>query len=60
LSLQLSFAVIPLVMFTASRAKMGVLVSPRWLTAIAALIASVIVILNVKLVVDFVLGALGG
>jgi manganese transport protein len=60
LSLQLSFAVIPLVMFTASRAKMGVLVSPRWLTAVAALIASVIVILNVKLVVDFVLGALGG
>jgi manganese transport protein len=46
--------------FTASRAKMGVLVSPRWLTAVAALIASVIVILNVKLVVDFVLGALGG
>ena len=57
LSLQLSFAVIPLVMFTASRAKMGVLVSPRWLTAIAALIASVIVTLNVKLVVDFVLSA---
>jgi manganese transport protein len=59
LSLQLSFAVVPLVMFTASRAKMGVFVSPRWLTATAALIAAVIVILNVKLVGDFALGAIG-
>src|SRR3954452_24588597 len=31
LSLQLSFAVFPLVMFTADRAKMGALVAPRWL-----------------------------
>ena len=58
LSLQLSFAVIPLVMFTASRAKMGVFVAPRWLTGIAVLIAAVIVVLNVKLVVDFALSAL--
>ena len=34
LSLQLSFAVFPLVMFTADRAKMGALVAPRWLTAL--------------------------
>lgn len=60
LSLQLSFAVVPLVMFTASRAKMGVFVSPRWLTATAILIAAVIVTLNVKLVVDFVVNAAGG
>ena len=32
LSLQLSFAVFPLVMFTADKAKMGALVAPRWLT----------------------------
>ena len=32
LSLQLPFAVVPLVMFTADRAKMGELVAPRWLT----------------------------
>jgi len=57
LSLQLSFAVIPLVMFTASRAKMGALVTPRWLSVIAILIAAVIVILNVKLVGDFALSA---
>jgi manganese transport protein len=60
LSLQLSFAVVPLVMFTASRAKMGAFVAPRWLSAIAAAIATIIVALNVKLVGDFVLGALGG
>jgi manganese transport protein len=56
LSLQLPFAVIPLVTMTASKTKMGPLVAPRWLTGIAAIIAAVIVVLNVKLVVDFVLG----
>ena len=56
LSLQLSFAVIPLVMFTASRAKMGELVAPAWLVAFAGLIAAIIVVLNVKLLVDFVTG----
>jgi manganese transport protein len=53
LSLQLSFAVIPLVMFTASKAKMGALVTPRWLVIVASLMAAVIVVLNVKLLVDF-------
>jgi manganese transport protein len=57
LSLQLSFAVVPLVMFAADRRKMGVLVAPRWLTAVATLIAALIVLLNVKLVVDFALAA---
>ncbi|SDP12709.1 manganese transport protein [Phyllobacterium sp. YR620] len=55
LSLQLSFAVFPLVMFTASKAKMGALVSPRWLTTFAVIIAIVIAVLNVKLLYDFVL-----
>jgi manganese transport protein len=58
LSLQLSFAVIPLVMFTTSRRKMGVFVAPRWLTAIAIGIATLIVALNLKLVGDFVSTAL--
>ncbi|MDB5626245.1 MAG: family Mn2+/Fe2+ transporter [Tardiphaga sp.] len=57
LSLQLPFAVVPLVMFTASRAKMGVFVAPRWLTAFAIVIATVIIALNAKLVWDFVLGS---
>jgi manganese transport protein len=56
LSLQLPFAVVPLVMFTASRAKMGSFVAPRWLTALAALTAAVIIALNAKLVFDFVSG----
>jgi manganese transport protein len=56
LSLQLSFAVFPLVMFTASKAKMGQLVAPIWLSGIAWLIAVVIAGLNVKLLVDFVSG----
>ena len=56
LSLQLSFAVIPLVMFTASKAKMGALAAPAWLVAFAGLIAAVIVALNLKLLVDFATG----
>jgi manganese transport protein len=56
LSLQLPFAVIPLVTMTASKNKMGALVTPRWLTAIAGIVAAVIVVLNVKLLVDFVMG----
>jgi manganese transport protein len=56
LSLQLSFAIVPLVMFTASKAKMGEFVAPRWLTAIAGMIAAVVIALNVKLLFDFVSG----
>ncbi len=58
LSLQLSFAVVPLVMFTADRRKMGALVAPRWLVMLASLIAVVIVALNLKLLYDFT--GLGG
>jgi len=54
LSLQLSFAVVPLVMFTANRTKMGALAAPRWVVALAILIAVVIIALNLKLLVDFV------
>ncbi len=56
LSLQLPFAVVPLVMFTASRPKMGEFVAPRWLTALAALVAVTIIALNAKLVFDLVFG----
>lgn len=56
LSLQLPFAIIPLVWFTGSRARMGEFVAPRWMTALAALVAAVIVALNVKLVFDVVMG----
>ena len=53
LSLQLSFAVIPLVLFTGDRRKMGPLVSPLWLRALAWLVAGIIVLLNGKLLCDF-------
>jgi manganese transport protein len=56
LSLQLPFAVVPLVMFTASRAKMGPFVAPRWLTVLAVATAALIIALNAKLVWDFVNG----
>lgn len=49
LSFQLPFAIVPLVMFTASRTKMGDLVAPRWLTAVCALVAVTIIALNVNL-----------
>ena len=52
LSMQLPFAVVPLVRFTSDRTKMGELVSPRWLCAVAWGIAGVIICLNVKLLLD--------
>ncbi|GGA97131.1 divalent metal cation transporter MntH [Brucella endophytica] len=56
LSLQLPFAVIPLVIFTANRAKMGTLAASRWVTVLATITAAIIVVLNIKLVIDFVAG----
>jgi manganese transport protein len=56
LSLQLPFAIVPLIMFTADRRKMGVLVAPRWMTALAALVAGLIIVLNIRLVWDFATG----
>src|SRR3984957_10754276 len=56
LSLQLPFAVVPLVMFTANRAKMGPFTAPRWLTMLAAATAAIIIALNAKLVWDYVSG----
>jgi manganese transport protein len=51
LSLQLSFAVVPLVYFTSQRSKMGRFVNSRPLTAVAWTVASVIVGLNAWLLV---------
>ncbi|WP_140848759.1 Nramp family divalent metal transporter [Paracoccus sp. FO-3] len=56
LSFQLPFAIVPLVMFTASRAKMGELVAPRWLTSLCWLIAALIIVLNVNLLSTVLLG----
>ncbi|MBA4223141.1 MAG: divalent metal cation transporter [Methylobacterium sp.] len=56
LGLQLPFAIVPLVMFTASKAKMGEMVAPRWLTIVAALVAAIIIVLNIKLLLDLATG----
>ncbi len=56
LSLQLSFAVVPLVMFTGSRAKMGEFVNGRGLQALAWTTAVVIAGLNGWLLVQTAMG----
>ena len=58
LSLQLPFAIVPLVMFTTDRSKMGVLVAPCWVTVLAVLIGITVITLNIKLLFDFVVAAL--
>jgi manganese transport protein len=59
LSLQLSFAVIPLILFTGNRRLMGEFVNALWMKILAWLVAGVIVILNVKFLLDF-FGITGG
>jgi manganese transport protein len=54
LSLQLSFAVFPLVAFTSDRVKMGEFVNPAWLKLAAYFIAVIIAALNVWLIVQTV------
>jgi manganese transport protein len=49
LSLQLPFAVFPLVMFTSDRAKMGEFASPVWVKILAWSVALIIAALNVWL-----------
>jgi manganese transport protein len=56
LSLQLSFAVVPLVMFTSDKAKMGRFVNPPWLSASAWAVTAVIVVLNGYLLAQTVIG----
>jgi manganese transport protein len=52
LSMQLPFAVIPLVQFVSSREKMGTFVIPKAVAALAWFVAAVIVALNLKLLFD--------
>jgi manganese transport protein len=56
LSLQLSFAVVPLVRFTGSRARMGEFVNGRALQALAWFTAALIAALNAWLIVQTFLG----
>ena len=52
LSFGIPFALVPLVLFTSRRSLMGVLVNHRLTTAAAALVASLIIGLNVFLLVQ--------
>jgi manganese transport protein len=56
LGLALPFSIVPLVMFTADRRKMGELVAARWVTALAALTGAVLIVLNIKLLIDIITG----
>jgi manganese transport protein len=53
LSMQLSFAVIPLLRFTDEKAKMGRFANPVWIRVLAWTSAVIIVVLNFKLLFDF-------
>ncbi|MDB6021234.1 MAG: Mn2+/Fe2+ transporter, family, partial [Pedosphaera sp.] len=53
LSLQLSFAVVPLVLFTSDRRKMGEFANPLWLKLLAWLTTIIIIVLNVKYLLDW-------
>ncbi len=56
LSMQLPFAVIPLVRFVSDPRRMGVFVISRGLAAASWLVAGLIVVLNIKLLADTILG----
>ena len=52
LSLQLPFAVFPLVLVTANKEIMGPFVSPKWITVIGLAVGTVISLLNIQLLVE--------
>ena len=56
LGIALPFSIIPLVMFTADRRKMGALVAPIWITLLATLTAALLIALNFKLLADQLIG----
>jgi manganese transport protein len=56
----LSFAVIPLVLFTSNPKLMGVFVNPKWLTAVSWVVGVVIASLNAWLLVQTIGGWLAG
>lgn len=52
LSMQLSFAIFPLLFFTSSRAKMGTFANPLWMKVVGGIVCTVIAVLNIKLLAD--------
>ena len=56
LSMQLPFAVIPLVRFVSDKQKMGVFAIPRWVAMLSWIVVAIILALNFKLLYDTLLG----
>jgi manganese transport protein len=56
LSFQLGFAVVPLVLFTGNRERMGAFVNARWIQGLAWFAAGLIVVLNLWLLVQTAMG----
>jgi manganese transport protein len=56
LSMQLPFAVIPLIHFTSDRSRMGVFANKTWVKTLAWITATIIVSLNIKLVISTIGG----
>jgi manganese transport protein len=56
LSMQLPFAVIPLLHFTSDRQRMGTFANPGWVRALGWIAAAIIVTLNLRLAVQTVAG----
>ncbi len=56
LSLQLPFAVVPLIRFTNSRRRMGPFANRLWIKVVAWTVATVIIMLNVRLVIEIIGG----
>ncbi|MFT8245100.1 Nramp family divalent metal transporter [Roseomonas sp. BN140053] len=56
LSLQLPFAVIPLMLFATDKRRMGSLAAPSWQKVVGWACAALIVAMNIKLLLDFALG----
>ncbi len=60
LSLQLGFAVIPLIHFVSDKKTMGEFAIPLWVKIISWIVASILVYLNANLVIDFAKAFLEG
>lgn len=54
LSMQLPFAVIPLIRFTADKSKMGPFAIPRWQVMLACMVAAIIISMNAALIWQFI------
>ena len=56
LSMQLPFAVIPLMMFASDKARLGALAAPRWQVVLGWSCAALILVLNMKVLFDAIMG----